>query len=122
MSDLLQQCQNMTKDLNYLDVSFAIMDKLLLHAARYKGVNAIAIKELPGHNDLCSVYYTTKDKAFNPGCSGLGCNESLKVIDIKALTLEKAAEHYKELGFYTETRYIEYTRFVVGITMISWEI
>jgi hypothetical protein len=122
MSELLEQCQNMEKDLNYIDVCFSIIDKLLLHAARYKGVNAIAIKELPGHNDLCSVYYTTKEDAFKPGSCGLGCNESLKVIDIKALTLEKTAEHYKELGFYTETKYIESIRYVVGITMISWEV
>ena len=122
MSELLQQCQSMKKDLNYLDVCFTIIDKLLLHAARYEGVSAIAIKELPGRNDICSVYYTTKDDAFKPGSSGLGCNESLKVIDIKSLTLEKAAEHYKELGFYTETRYIEYIRNVVGITVISWDV
>ena len=122
MSDLLQQCQNMEKDLDYLDVCFMIIDKLLLHAARYKGVTAIAIKELPGHNDLCSVYYTTKEDAFKPGSTGLGCNESLKVIDIKSLTLEKAADHYKELGFYAETRYIEYIRNVVGITIISWDV
>lgn len=122
MSDLLQQCQNMTKDLDYLDVCFKIIDKLLLHAARYKGVNAVAIKELPGHNDLCSVYYTTKDKAFKPGSDGLGCNECLRVIDIKSLTLEKAAEHYKKLGFYAETQYIESVRYVVGITVISWDV
>ena len=122
MSELLEQCKNAKKDLKYLDVSFSIIDKLLLHAARYQGVTAIAIKELPGHNDLCSVYYTTRDNAFKPGSCGLGCNESLKVIDIKALTLEKAAEHYKELGFYTETQYIEYTRYVVGITVISWDV
>ena len=122
MSDLLEQGTNMKKDLSYIDVSFSIIDKLLLHAARYKDVNSIAIKELPGHNDLCSVYYSTKENAFNPGCSGMGCNESLKVIDIKLLSLEKVAEHYKELGFYTETRYIEYIRYVVGITMISWDV
>ena len=122
MSDLLQQCQNMKKDLKYLDVCFSIIDKLLLHAARYEGVSAIAIKELPGRNDLCSVYYTTKEDAFKPGSNGLGCNESLKVIDIKSLTLEKAADHYKQLGFYAETQYIEYARYVVGITVISWDV
>ena len=122
MSELLEQCQNMKKDLDYLEVSFHIIDKLLLHAARYKNVNAIAIKELPGHNDICSVYYANKNDAFVPGSHGLGCNESLKVIDIKALTLENTAKHYKELGFYTETKYIEYARNVVGITLISWDV
>jgi hypothetical protein len=112
----------MTKDLDYIKVSFMIIDKLLLHAARYEGVNAIVIKELPGYNNLCSVYYSTKEDAFKPGSTGLGCNESLKVIDIKSLTLEKAAEHYKELGFYTETQYIENERYVIGMTVISWDV
>ena len=99
MSELLKQCQNMKKDLNYLDVCFNIIDKLLLHAARYKGVTAISIKELQGSNNICRVYYNTKENAFNPGSEGLGCSENLRVIDIKVLSLEKVAEHYKELGF-----------------------
>ena len=122
MSDLLKQCQNMEKEYKYLDVCFSIIDKLLLHAAKYKGVNAISIKELPGSNDICRVYYTTKERAFDPGSSGLGCNECLRVIDNKILTLEKTAEHYRELGFYTETRYVEFSRGVIGTTVISWDV
>lgn len=122
MSELLEQCQHMKKDLTYLEVCFEIIDKLLLHAARYRGVNAIAIRELPGSNDMCRVYYTTKDKAFDLGSGGLGCNECLRVIDTKVLTLERAAEHYRELGFYTATDYIEYSRGVIGTTVISWEV
>lgn len=122
MSDLLKQCQNSEKDLKYIDVCFSIIDKLLLHAARYKGVTAISIKELPGSNDICRVYYTTKEKAFEIGSSALGCNECLRVIDTKVLTLERAAEHYRELGFYTDTQYVEYSRGVIGTTVISWDV
>ena len=122
MSELLEKCKNMKKDLNYLDVCFAIIDKILLHAARYEGVNAISIKELPGKSDICRVYYNTKENAFNPGSEGLGCNETLKVIDIKQLSLENTAEHYKELGFYTETKYVEHGLYVIGTTVISWDV
>ena len=122
MSDLLKQCQDMEKDLDYLDVCFSIIDKLLLHAARYKGVNAIAIKEFPGSNDICRVSYTTKEDAFNLGNSGLRCNECLRTIDNKILTLENTAEHYRRLGFYTDTQYIEYGRGVIGTTVISWDV
>ena len=119
-SVLLQQCKDNIKNLDYLTVAFDIIDKILLHASKYKNVDAIAIKELPGYNNLCAVYYTTKEKGFEYGSDGLGCYQSLCNIDIKCLTLEKTAEHYRELGFFTEVRYIEYRRNVVGTCVISW--
>ena len=124
MENLFDEIQKITYGDNdedeYATQVYTCIDTILRNAAKIKGITSIYFSQISETGNVFQIFYRKENAPSDSRKIASGCYNRVFCIDNNLVTIEKIADHYANLGFLTNIKYIAFKQSIITRCLISW--